>query len=121
LVETKHFADLFVWISKCGIAALGGSTISQTECSCGSTGQRGCGHCEQYSRQEPKLRRSQHELSPLAVRAPLDSMRVFALAGNAFFRLANYDRIQKAGLTTSILPCSRWPFYARFDGFTVDH
>jgi hypothetical protein len=32
----------------------------------------------------------------LAVRNPLNSMRVFALGGNAFFRLANYDRIKEA-------------------------
>jgi hypothetical protein len=56
LVETKHFADLFVRIAKRGIAALGGSTISQTECSRGNTGQQGRGHCKQYNRREPKLR-----------------------------------------------------------------
>ena len=38
LVQTEHFADLFVWIGKRGIAAPRGSTVPQTECSCGNVG-----------------------------------------------------------------------------------
>ncbi|HTV26362.1 MAG TPA: hypothetical protein VMF32_01110 [Xanthobacteraceae bacterium] len=100
MVETKHFADLFVWISKRGIATLGGFTTSQTECSCGSAGQRGCGHRKRYNRYEPKLRRSQHDFSHLGVRTPLNSMRVFALGSNVFFDLPITTGAQKAALTT---------------------
>jgi hypothetical protein len=46
-------------------------------------------------------------------------MRVFALGGNAFFALPIVTGLQKAGLATGKLPCSRWPFHARFDGFSV--
>jgi len=56
LVETEaENVDLLVRISKRGIAALAGSTIPLTECARGSGGQRGCGHCKQDNRREPKL------------------------------------------------------------------
>jgi hypothetical protein len=55
LVETEaENVDLLVRISKRRIAALAGP-IPLTECACGSGGQRGCGHCKQDNRREPKL------------------------------------------------------------------
>jgi hypothetical protein len=80
--------DLLVWISKRRIAAPASAAVLLTECPCGGSSQRDCGHCKQGNHCEPKLRRSKHRFPHTAARPQTPNVHSFAWAlfcgGKAF-------------------------------------
>jgi hypothetical protein len=80
--------DLLVWISKRRIATPASAAVLLTECPCGGSSQRDCGHCKQGNHCEPKLRRSKHRFPHTAARPQTPDVHSFAWAlfcgGKAF-------------------------------------